>query len=172
MNLQTERLVLKEINESHTEDILKIRSNAAINRFLTRNPPTTNYEALQFILTIRERTKNGQTMYFGILYEDQPGLIGTLCFLNFSEDRKTAEIGYELLPAYHRKGIMSEVLDIVLPYGFDDLKLHEILAVTHTLNEPSKALLLKHHFALKQNKKEEEFPEHLVFSLKNMQAHF
>jgi len=172
MNRQTERLVLKEINESHTEDILKIRSNAIINQFLTRKPPTTNYDALQFILTIRERTKNGQTMYFGISYKDQPGLIGTLCFWNFSEDRQTAEIGYELLPEYHRKGIMSEVLDVVLPYGFDDLQLNEILAITHTLNEPSKALLLKHHFALKENKKEEGFPEHLVFSLEKRQAHF
>ncbi|WP_295233005.1 GNAT family N-acetyltransferase [uncultured Chryseobacterium sp.] len=172
MNLQTERLVLKEINESHTEDILKIRSNAIINRFVKRNSPKNNYDALQFILTIKERTKNGQTFYFGISYKDQPNIIGTICFLNFSEDRTTAEVGYELLPEYHRKGIMSEVLDAVLPYGFDYLQLKKILAITHSLNEASKALLLKHHFVLEKNNKDEDFPEHQVFSRKRIQGNF
>ncbi|MBB6370714.1 GNAT family N-acetyltransferase [Chryseobacterium shigense] len=164
--IQTERLLLKEINESYVEDILRIRSNEVTNQFVKRNSPKNNYDALQFILTIKERTRNNQTFYWGISLKDQLNLIGTICLWNFSEDRKIAEVGYELLPDYHRKGIMSEALKTVLDYGFNELHLQEILAFTNKLNENSKGLLLKHHFVLEEGRVDEGFPNNLVFSLK------
>ncbi|PIF46815.1 ribosomal-protein-alanine N-acetyltransferase [Chryseobacterium sp. 52] len=166
MKLETERLILKDINESNVEDILKIRSNEVTNQFVRRNSPKTNYDALQFILTIKEKTQNNQTVYFGISYKNQPNLIGTICLWKFTEDRKTAEVGYELLPDYHRKGIMSEALNAVLDYGFNELHLQEILAFTNKFNENSKGLLLKHHFVWQEGRTDEGFPENLVFSLK------
>jgi ribosomal-protein-alanine N-acetyltransferase len=164
--IKTERLILKEINESHVEDILKIRSNEVVNQFVKRNSPKNNYDALQFILTIKGKTQNKQTVYFGISQKDQSNLIGTICLWNFSEDRKTAEVGYELLPEYHRKGIMSEALKAVLDYGFKDLYLQEIVAMTNKFNENSKGLLLKHDFVLEEGREDEGFPDNLVFSLK------
>lgn len=169
MRIETERLILKEINENHAEDILKIRSNEEINRFLKRNPPQTNYEALSFILTIKQRTANKETFYWGISLKNQTNLIGTICLYRFSEDRKEAEVGYELLPDYHRKGIMSEAVKAVLNFGFNELYLDEILAFTNKFNENSKSLLLKHQFILEEGRADEGFPENLVFSLrKNM----
>lgn len=166
MKLETERLLLKEINENHVEDILRIRSNEIINQYVHRNPPKNNYDALEFILTIRKRTENNQTFYWGISLKDQPNLIGTICLWNFSEDRKIAEVGYELLPEYHRKGIMSEALSAVLDFSFNELQLLEIVAMTHKLNENSKLLLSKHHFVLEESREDEGFPDNLVFSLK------
>jgi len=54
MRIETDRLILKEIDESHVEDILKIRSNEVVNRFVKRIPPKNNYDALDFILTIKK----------------------------------------------------------------------------------------------------------------------
>lgn len=166
MKLETERLVLKSINENHAEDILKIRSNAEINKFLKRIPPQTNYEALSFILTIKQRVENNETIFWGISLKNQPNLIGTIGLWNFSEDRKTAEVGYELLPNYHRKGIMSEALKAVLNFGFNELYLNEILAFTNKFNENSKSLLIKNNFTLEEGRIDEGFPDNLVFSLK------
>lgn len=169
MRIETERLILKEINENHAEDILKIRSNKVVNRFVKRIPPKTNYDALDFILTIKKRVENKETSYWGISLKNQINLIGTICLYRFSEDRKEAEVGYELLPDYHRKGIMSESLKAVLNFGFNELYLDEILAFTNKFNEKSKSLLLKHQFILEEGRKDEGFPENLVFSLrKNM----
>lgn len=168
MKLETERLILKDISESHVEDILRIRSNEVINQFVVRNSPKNNYDALQFILTIKERTKNNQTIYMGISLKDQPNLIGTICLWNFSEDRKTAEVGYELLPEYHRQGIMSEALKAVLDFGFNELHLDEIVAITNTFNENSKCILLKHDFVLLEGEKDEGFPDNIIFSLKKI----
>lgn len=166
MKQQTQRLQLKEINEGHVEDILKIRSNEMINQFVQRNSPKNNYDALKFILTIKERTRNHQTFYWGISLKDQAHLIGTICLWNFSEDRKTAEVGYELLPDYHRQGIMSEALTAVLHFGFNELNLQEIVAMTDQSNENSKKLLLKHNFILQEERNDKDFPGSLVFSKK------
>lgn len=166
MKLETERLILKPIDESHVDDILKIRSNIITNQFVKRIPPKTNYDALGYILTIKQRTENRETVYFGITFKNQRYLIGTICLYRFSEDRKEAEVGYELLPDYHRRGIMSEALLAVLNFGFDELHLDEILAFTNKFNENSKSLLLKHHFNLEEGRTDEGFPENLVFSLK------
>ncbi|GAA4163069.1 GNAT family protein [Chryseobacterium ginsenosidimutans] len=166
MKLETERLVLKEINEANVEDILKIRSNEVINQFVQRNSPKNNYDALQFILTIKENTRNDKTFYWGISLKDKTNLIGTICLWNFSEDRKVAEVGYELLPDYHRKGIMSEALTAVVNFAFNELHLQEIVAMTNKFNENSKGLLLKHDFTLEKGREDEGFPENLVFSLK------
>lgn len=165
MKLETERLVLKSIYENHAEDILKIRSNAEINKFLKRIPPQNNYAALGFILTIKQRVKNKETIFWGISLKNQSNLVGTICLWNFSEDRKTAEVGYELLPDYHRKGMMSEALKAVLSFGFNKLYLNEILAFTNKFNENSKGLLLKHDFILEEGREDDGFPENLVYSL-------
>lgn len=137
-----------------------------INQFVQRNSPKNNYDALQFILTIKERTRNHQTFYWGISLKDQAHLIGTICLWNFSEDRKTAEVGYELLPDYHRQGIMSEALTAVLHFGFNELNLQEIVAMTDQSNENSKKLLLKHNFILQEERNDKDFLGSLVFSKK------
>lgn len=166
MKIETERLVLKSIDESHVEDILKIRSNEVVNQFVKRIPPKTNYDALDYILTIKKRVQNNESLNWGISYKNQQNLIGTICLWNFSEDRTEAEVGYELLPDYHRKGIMSEALKAVLKFGFNELYLTEILAFTNKFNENSKSLLLKHQFILEEGRADEGFPENLIFSLK------
>jgi len=167
MKLETERLILKPINESHVEDILKIRSNEVVNQFVKRIPPKTNYDALDFILTIKKRNQNNESLNWGISYKNQQNLIGTICLWKFSDDRKEAEVGYELLPEYHRQGLMSEALTAVLNYGFDALNLQTILAFTNKFNENSKGLLVKHDFVLQEGRVDEGFPDNLVFSLKN-----
>ncbi|MDN5423381.1 MAG: N-acetyltransferase, partial [Chryseobacterium sp.] len=66
MKLETERLILKEINENHVEDILRIRSNPLINQFVTRVSPKSNYDALEFILSIKRSTQTKEIIFFGI----------------------------------------------------------------------------------------------------------
>ncbi|MDM1555737.1 GNAT family N-acetyltransferase [Chryseobacterium indologenes] len=166
MKLKTERLILQEINETHAEDILLIRSNKMNNQFVKRNSPKNNYDALEFILHIKRETQEKKVVFLGISYQDHRNLIGTICLWNFSEDRKTAEVGYELLPDYHRKGIMSEALTAVLDYGFKNLQLQKIIAITSQYNENSKGLLLKHHFILEKDTKDEHDPDNIIFSLK------
>lgn len=135
-------------------------------QFVKRIQPKTNYDALDFILTIKKKTQNKETFYFGITFKNQQNLIGTICLYRFSDDRTEAEVGYELLPEFHKKGIMSEALSAVLNFGFNELNLQTIFAFTNKFNENSKSLLLKHDFVLQEDRIDEGFPDNLVFSLR------
>lgn len=165
MKFFTERLILRTLTEQDSQDIFEIRSNPEINKFLQRNPPKNSFEALEFILNIKRNSANNEIVFWGISLQNNIKLIGTICLWKFSEDRKTAELGYELLPEYQGKGMMSEAVNFVLNYGLKDLDLHKIEAFTNKNNFDSIKLLQSLKFVLNQNRHDEKYPENLIFEL-------
>ncbi|MDQ0477518.1 GNAT family N-acetyltransferase [Chryseobacterium sp. MDT2-18] len=165
MKFSTERLILRTVTEYDAHDILNIRSNIGINEFLHRDPPKDSFEALYFILNIKRKTENKEIVFLGITLGNDPKLIGTICLWNFSKDKSTAELGYELLPNYQGKGIMSEAVNCILDYGFNDLNLKKIEAFTNKNNLDSIKLLEKTKFVLSKKRKDEKYPENIIFEL-------
>ena len=165
MRFLTDRLILRTLTEFDSYEVLGIRSHPVINQFLHRDSPRNTFEALDFILNIQRKSANGEIFFLGIALQNKPELIGTICLWNFSGDRKTAELGYELLPEYHGKGIMSEAVTFILNYGFEDLKASKIEAFTNKNNLNSIQLLQKFNFTLNVNRKDEKYPENLIFEL-------
>lgn len=165
MKFFTERLILRTLTEQDSQDIFEIRSNPEINKFLQRNPPKNSFEGLEFILNIKRNSANNEIVFWGISLQNNPKLIGTICLWKFSEDRKTAELGYELLPEFQGKGLISEAVNFVLNYGLKDLDLHKIEAFTNKNNFDSIKLLQSLKFVLNQNRHDEKYPENLIFEL-------
>ena len=165
MRFLTDRLILRTLTEFDSFEVLGIRSHPVINQFLHRDSPKNTFEALDFILNIQRKSANGEIFFLGIALQNKPELIGTICLWNFSGDRKTAELGYELLPEYHGKGIMSEAVTFILNFGFEDLNVSKIEAFTNKNNLNSIQLLQKFNFALNVNRKDEKYPENLIFEL-------
>lgn len=165
MIIATDRLLLRPITEYDSQNIFEIRSNIEINRFVKRNSPKNSFEALDFILNIKKKEANKEILFFGISEKENPKLIGTVCLWKFSEDRKKAELGYELLPQFHGKGIMSEAVSAILAFGFNDLKLNQIDAFTNGENVNSQKLLKKKGFVLNSSRKDENNKENFIFEL-------
>ena len=165
MRFLTDRLILRTLTEFDSFEVLGIRSHPVINQFLHRDSQQNTFEALDFILNIQRKSANGEIFFLGIALQNKPELIGTICLWNFSGDRKTAELGYELLPEYHGKGIMSEAVTFILNYGFEDLNVSKIEAFTNKNNLNSIQLLQKFNFTLNVNRKDEKYPENLIFEL-------
>ena len=163
MKFFTERLILRTLTEQDSQDIFEIRSNPEINKFLQRNPPKNSFEALEFILNIKRNSANNEIVFWGISLQNNPKLIGTICLWKFSEDRKTAELGYELLPEFQGKGMMSEAVNFVLKFGFKDLNLGRIEAFTNRNNFDSIKLLQNLKFIFDKDRRDEKFPENLIF---------
>lgn len=165
MKFLTQKLIIRTITEQDSQAIFEIRSQPEINQFLHRNPPKNSLEALDFILGIKKKYLNREIFFFGISFINKPKLIGTICLWKISEDRKTAELGYELLPEFQRSGVMSEAVNWILTFGFNDLNLQKIDAFTNKYNVSSIKLLTKFNFKLNEKRKDENFPENLIFEL-------
>lgn len=155
-NIRTERLFIRELDESDAQSIFDIRSNDNVVRYINRNKQINIQEAIDFIAKMNEGVKNNSWIIWAITLKSNKSLIGTVCLWNFSYDRKTAEIGYEIHPDHQGNGLMHEALVSIIKYGFDLLGLENIEAFTHYENKTSIKLLNKLNFkTLNQNKIEE-----------------
>ena len=165
--LETNSLLLRNISENDASQILYLRSNDIVTKFIERPKMNNLQEAKQFILDRINDTKNKKIFYWAITQKNKQELIGTICFWNFSEDRLTAEIGYDLNPEYFNKGIMSEAIKNVIDFGFNQLKLSSIEAFTQVKNNASIHLLEKNHFILQTERREKGFPKNRIYVLNN-----
>jgi len=147
-DLASQRLLLRRLKEKDAAVIFSLRSDPQINRYTGRKLQQKQEEAAAFIEMINKNIDDEKAYYWGIIEKVSEELVGTICLWNLSDDRKKAEIGYELLPAYHGKGIMKEAIGLLLVFIFDELQMDIIEAWTHKDNIPSAKLLSYFEFTL------------------------
>jgi ribosomal-protein-alanine N-acetyltransferase len=90
--------------------------------------------------------------------------LGSICLWKISREDAKAEIGYELLPENHGKGIMQEVIPRVIQFGFEEMTLQTIEAELTPRNLKSVRLLEKNNFKLAGVI--EENPDSVVYVLR------
>lgn len=144
--LMTERLVLRSLSEADAHDIMLLRSNEQINKFLNRPACIDLEAAICFITKIERGIENKESLYWVISLKENDQLIGTICLWNFESDKMQAEVGFELFPGFQGRGIMKETLLEVVAFGFKQLKLKTITALTDPGNQPSIKLLQRAGF--------------------------
>jgi len=164
--IKTERLLLRELKQSDWEVISYLRSDQIVNKFVKRPSAETKEKALAFISKISDGIKKQNIYYWSISEKSNPEMVGSICLWNFSKDKKTAEIGYDLNPKFQQKGIMNEALKSVLEFGFENLKLEVIEAFTHKENASSKKLLERNKFKLIRGRKDEDNKDNIIYEIK------
>ena len=108
--LATDRLDLRRMMENDVHDILALRNDDKVNRFIDRPKQLNIEEAANFIDYIKLGSEEGKWIYWAISQKDSSKLIGTICLWNFSNDHTITELGYELLPQYQGQGYMNEAI--------------------------------------------------------------
>lgn len=164
--LQTDRLLLRQFKASDKNRIHFLRSDAGINKFIKRAIKQTLEEAVAHIKRTDEGFVKKQSVSWGIVLKGNTELIGSICLWNFSEDLKTAEVGYDLDTQFQGKGIMSEAMKAVLQFGFEQLQFETIEAFTDYRNTSSRQLLEKNNFTLNPEKKDEGNKNNVVYYLR------
>ncbi|WP_104733671.1 GNAT family N-acetyltransferase [Hanstruepera ponticola] len=167
IELKTERLLLRALENHDVNQILFLRSDLVVNQFVERQKTKTKDEALEFIKRIQLSVSNEEVCYWSICLKTNSKLIGTICLWNFSKELNKAEVGYDLHPDFHGKGIMSEALRAVLEFGFQSLNLNQIDAYTQYDNLSSVYLLKKFGFKHQSERIDDENSKNLIFVLEN-----
>lgn len=144
--LYTQRLRLRALAEEDIPQLLLLRSNKEVNRFLDRPVPAGAEDVRHFIEKISMGIRDKHCFYWAVAEGDRNGLIGTVCLWNIDTRRGSAEIGYELYPDYWGRGLMQEAVAAVLDFGFEQLGLQAFIAVLDRANERSVKLLKRNQF--------------------------
>ena len=140
--LETERLLLRKVSEADSEAVFIMRSDREVMRYIPRPMAKNLQDALNVIQMVNDFTAKNEKINWAIEWKENGEMLGMIGYVNLKPEHARAEVGYSLTRAYHRRGIMREALLRVMRYGFEEMKLHSIEAITDAENEASGKLLV------------------------------
>jgi [ribosomal protein S5]-alanine N-acetyltransferase len=162
--LTTQRFLLQEITAADQPFIFEGLSHPDVIPFYGVSYDSLEATAAQieFYETIW-REKSG---CWWKIVDKESGLPVGACGINYySAQHQKAEIGYWLLPTYWRKGIMPEVIPVMVRHLFATWQLHRLEAVIEDGNEASCKLSEKLGFRLEGKLRDAEIKNGKPISL-------
>ena len=168
--ITTKRLILRIVTPEVCDYVFNHYSDKEIMAlFNLKNSEELSKEKEKYQIGIA--TYNRSFVHFYMIDRLSEMIIGWCGYHIWYTDHARAEIGYIIkAESFKQKGLISEALDAILPYGFKVMGLHRIEAFVGVNNNTSRHLLekrgynyegrLKDHYL-----KEGVFEDSLVFSL-------
>jgi len=157
--LESGRLIFREFQFSDANELFLLRSNDQVMCYMDTAKHQTVKDSEDLIFHISESFKLQTGINWAIIEKSSNNFIGYFGFWRIIRDHCRAEIGFALKPEYWNKGFMTESLNTLIKFGFNDLKLHSIEANVNPNNVNSKKLLKKVGF-----KQEAYFRENYLFN--------
>ena len=142
--LKGKKIILRKIRSSDALSICKNANNKEIGRYM----PPIKYpyrikDAREFI---EKKKKNFGKEEFSFGIEFNKEIIGMISLIHLDKESKRAEIAYWIGKDYWGKGIGTEAVNIILKFGFKQLKLMRIFGRAMHENIASQKLLEKTGF--------------------------
>lgn len=145
MNLESERLVLREIGWSDVNDIHKLHSFPEVDKYNTLGLPKDINETRELIrpLIDEQKAEKRKLYFWKIIAKDTQEFIG-IAGMNLSLNKfKLGEIYYKILPDNWGNGYATEISKTLIKSGFEKFNLHKIEAGVATENVASVKVLEK-----------------------------
>ncbi len=140
--IETDRLVLRRFVPEDYKAMYEWAKLEEVSRYFPWNPMNEIEQAKEKMQTWVNRYEDDNYYHWGIELKSSMELIGTIN-LRVDGENNNAETSYLLLPQYWNAGLMTEVLQAVLQFGFDRVGLHRIAAEVFEGNVASEKVLLK-----------------------------
>jgi [ribosomal protein S5]-alanine N-acetyltransferase len=156
-NLETDRLLLRQITPEDVYEVFALRSNAETMKYIPRPLVKNNNEALEHIKMIEDKIEKNEGVNWAITIKGNPKLIGIIGHYRMRWEHFRSEIGYMLLPEYHGKGIITEAVKLMIDYGFNQMGMHSLEGIIDPANTASARVLEKNGFVKEAHFIENEF---------------
>jgi RimJ/RimL family protein N-acetyltransferase len=144
MELKTERLKLRELNDQDLPELVKLADNLNVSKYLTQVPhPYSKNDGEWFINKSKEDSKKEPRENYNFAIDFNGKFVGIIGFVRVNEFDGTATLGYWLGEEYWRNGYMYEAAVEMIRFAFEDLKLRRINVDVDTYNIGSNGLIKK-----------------------------
>ncbi|GLB61848.1 GNAT family N-acetyltransferase [Cytobacillus sp. NCCP-133] len=137
--LETERLILRKITLDDAEDMYLYASNEEVTRYVTWETHSSLSDTIEFINTFLPQ----YDAPWGIELKENGKFIGTVHFVWWQPEHKSAEIGYVLSKEYWGKGLITEAARAIISFGFDSMNLVRVQARCFLENKGSERVMEK-----------------------------
>jgi ribosomal-protein-alanine N-acetyltransferase len=145
--LSTLRLTLRRATPEDIPFIHKLFARGETNIYSGYDDIKTLTEAEQMYETY---LKPGFPNHFRVIIElkETGEPIGTIGLHYYTKENRRAEMGYDMLKEHWGMGLMTEAVEAILCYGFEELGLNRIEATTDSENAASNRVLERTGFTL------------------------
>lgn len=142
--IKTNRLILRRFIYEDADDMLKIWVSKPEIQYMYSEPIyTTKNEVNELLDKYISGYANKNTYRWAIIESKSQKCIGQIAFYLVDTKNHFAEIEYCIGTDFQRKGYMTEAVNAIIKYGFEEIKLHKIQISTKSINIPSKRVIEK-----------------------------
>jgi ribosomal-protein-alanine N-acetyltransferase len=171
VDLETERLHLKCIDQSDREFIFEEFQNEYINQYLYDADPMTEIKQADDLIEFYNMKEPRNQNRWVLINKLNNVKMGTCGVHLWDRKKNQVEIGFELMQQYTGKGYMTEAVEAILEFARTIMKANKVIAIVYLENGQCKRLLEKFGFII-VGKEECKFRErmylHDVYELELM----
>ena len=136
--LATASVVLRQVEESDLADILDIS-------FYDARPAGSIAEASTMLRHINDDYTRGECLHWDLAHPQTNRIMGTVGFYRgFAES--TGELGCVLKSTFRGRGLMQQAMGLAIKFGLEEIKLQNVIALTHRQNYAAIRLLERLQF--------------------------
>lgn len=142
-NLETERLILKNIAQEDRNFIFSQFSDDVVNKYLFDAEPLTDIIGADQIIDFYIQPEPRQQHRWIIIRKSDGIKMGTCGFHCWNLSAHTVEIGYDLKEEFWGNGYMQEAMKEIIRFAKDEMNIKEICAHISVDNQKSIHLVEK-----------------------------
>lgn len=140
--LETPRLILRRIAMRDAQDIFAYSRDPEVARHVLWSAQKDISEAKDYCRFMARRYRSDEPSSWGIIDKKTDTLVGTIGYMDYSEDNGSVEVGYSLAKWMWNGGYMTEALRRVIAYTFEAMDINRIEA-QHELDNASSGRVME-----------------------------
>ncbi len=151
---ETERLILRELDYIDQDDLFEMDSDPEVHLYIENNPVQSMDEIIKVIGMLKKQYQENGIARWAVVDKATNECVGWSGLKFFTEPlnhhNHFYELGYRFKKKHWGKGFATESSTAILNYGFKNLNVDSIYAITDPKNANSKKVLAKLGFDFKE----------------------
>ena len=140
--LETADLILRKPAVKDAKDIFRYASDPEVARYVLWEPHRSLSETRSFVRFLRSRIRSGYPSSWVVVLKETCSVIGTIGFIWYSEENRSAELGYSFSREHWNRGYATQALKAVIDASFTSLPLNRLEA-QHDLRNPASGRVME-----------------------------
>ena len=140
--LETSDLILRKPAGKDAKDIFSYASDPEVARYVLWDPHRSVSETRAFVRFLRNRIRAGFPSSWVVVLKETGTVIGTIGFIWYSDENRSAEIGYSFSRKYWNRGYATQALKAIVDAVFTSLPLNRLEA-QHDLRNPASGRVME-----------------------------
>ena len=152
--IETERLILREIQLSHVDGMFTLDSDPEVHKYLGNMPISKKDQAEEYIRLLQQQYKERGIGRWAVIHKETNEFMGWsgIKYLNESEQMNGVynvyELGYRFIPKFWGKGYATESAQAWVDYMFNKTDVKSLYAAADIPNKGSVNVLQKVGFEI------------------------